>query len=214
MNNNKRSSSGGSNFVASYLNTSKTTSNAIAVILTALILLTACGEDAKPIEESNTGVNTPENLVTERESHGAANDDNGPQDQDVTETNQTEEANFESGQLINLESYHDQLTDGKELVLTALENNLVSLVEHNNTLYRSGFVSEKSADAMKYYYGEQYRYRFTDIESIEQNLSYGNVHITVIGQRLDTTTGTIEEVKMMYAFRQNDQGEWMIHTID
>lgn len=189
-------------------------SAAITVILTALILLTACGGDAEPNVETNTGVNTPKNHVAEGETPRAANDDIGAQEQGVTETNQADVEDFESGQLINLESYKDQLTDDKELVLTALENNLFSLVEHDNTLYRSGFVTEKLADDMRYYYGEHFKYRFTDIESIEQNLSWGNVHITVMGQRLDTTTKTIQDVKMMYAFRKNDEGEWMIHTID
>ncbi|MDQ0061707.1 hypothetical protein [Paenibacillus harenae] len=189
-------------------------STAITVLLTALILLTACGGDAEPKAETDTEVTTPESHVAEVETPGAENGDNGLKDQDVTETNQPDVDNFESAQLINLESYKDQFTDGKELVLTALENNLVSLVEHNDTLYRSGFVNEKLADDMKDYYGEQFKYRFIDIESIEQNLSWGNVHITVLGQRLDTTTKTISEVKMMYAFRENDEGEWMIHTID
>ncbi|MDQ0113331.1 hypothetical protein [Paenibacillus harenae] len=187
---------------------------AITVLLTALVLLTACRGEADPKAETNTEVTTPENHIAEVETPGAENGDNGLKDQDVTETNQPDADNFESAQLINLESYKDQFTDGKELVLTALENNLFSLVEHNDTLYRSGFVNEKLADDMKYYYGEQFKYRFIDIESIEQNLSWGNVHITVLGQRLDTTTKTISEVKMMYAFRENDEGEWMIHTID
>jgi hypothetical protein len=187
-------------------------STAIAVILTALILLAACGGDSQPKEESNTGVNTPENAGSE--SPSPANDDNGMREPDVTETNQADLASFELGQFINMKSYLDKLTEDNALVLTALENNLDSLVEHNDTLYRSGFVTEKTAHAMRYYYSEQFQYRFTDIESIEPNLNHGNLHITVIGQRLDTTTGTIEDVKMMYAFRQNDQDEWMIHTID
>jgi hypothetical protein len=187
-------------------------STAIAVILTALILLTACGGDSQPIEESNTGVNTRENAGSE--SPSPANDDNGIQEPDSTETNQADVANFESGQFINMKSYLDQLTEDNALVLTALENNLDSLVEHNNTLYRSGFVNEKLADAMRYYYGEQFQYRFTDIESIEPNPRNENLHITVIGERLDTTTKTIEGVKMMYALGQNDKGEWIIHTID
>ncbi|MGM0882852.1 MAG: hypothetical protein ACQEXQ_17680 [Bacillota bacterium] len=189
-------------------------STAIAVILTVLILMTACGGDSEPKAESNTVVNNPENLVAGRESLSPSNDENGEQDQDVTEKNQTDEANFESGLFIDMKSYQDQLNEDNAMVFAALENNLVSLVEHNNTLYRSGFVNEELADAMKYYYGEQFRYRFTDIESIEQNLPYENVHVTVIGQRLDSTTGATEDMKMLYAFRQNDQREWMIHTID
>jgi hypothetical protein len=189
-------------------------STALAVILTALIVLTACGGDSLPIKVSNTGVNTSENLAAESESNSPANDDNGQQEQDITETNQPDVSNFKSGLYIDLKSYQDQLTEDDASVLTSLENNLVSLAEHNNTVYQSGFVTGRLAHAMSYYYGEQFQYRFTDIESIEPNPNNGHYHVTVIGQRLDTTTETIEDVKMMYALGQNDQQEWMIYTID
>jgi hypothetical protein len=173
-------------------------STAIAVTMTALILLTACGGEARTKEATISEIVPPDSLITERASHPQA----------------TDEIDFETGQFINLESYQDQLSAEDVFVLEVLENNLVSLVEHNNIVYRSGFVNEKLAEAMKYYYDDQLQYRFTDIESIETNLPRDNVHINVIGQRLDLTTETIEDVKMMYAFRQNDQGKWMIHTID
>ncbi|WP_419871386.1 hypothetical protein [Candidatus Pristimantibacillus sp. PTI5] len=129
-------------------------------------------------------------------------------------SNMKTSSNFKSGLTINLDSFHDQLSESNVPVLAALENNLASLVEHDNKRYRAGFVNKNLADSMEFYYSDQYQYCFTNIESIEQDLPYGNVHIRIIGQRLDVETGLIEDVKMLYAFRQNDQGEWMIHTID
>jgi len=82
-------------------------------------------------------------------------------------------------------------------------------------LFQAGFVNKKLADAMDPYYSTQFKYKFTGIESIDQHLSNEHqVNITVSGQRLDTVAGTIEDVKMLYAIRPNDQGEWVIYTID
>ncbi len=89
------------------------------------------------------------------------------------------------------------------------------MVEHDHSLFESGFVNEKLVEAMEPYYGEQYHYKFTGIESIDDNLpNEQQVNVTVIGQRLDTTSDTIEDVKMLYAIRKNDIGEWVIYTID
>lgn len=159
---------------------------ATMVMLTFLIFLTACGENAKPIEE-------PQSI----------------------ETQQPNVASFTAELSINLQSYQDQLTESDLPALEVLDSNLTALVEHDHTLFQSGFVNEKLADAMEPYYSEQYLYKFTAIESIDPNLpNEHQVNITVIGQRLDTATEIIENVKMLYAIRPNDQGEWVIYTID
>ena len=121
---------------------------------------------------------------------------------------------FESKQLIDMASYKDQLLAGEESVLHTLEANLVALVEHNKADYNSDFVSDNVKEAMKYYYGEQFHYRFTVIESIEPNHMNGNWHVTVLGQRWDTTNQIVEDVKMMYSIGRDEQGEWKIYTID
>ncbi|UOK63908.1 hypothetical protein MT997_04335 [Paenibacillus sp. OVF10] len=93
--------------------------------------------------------------------------------------------------------------------------NLKGLVEHDHNLYRSGFVTEKLADALDGYYSEEFQYHFSTIESIEKSESIKNqVHVTVLGERLESNTETIEEVKMMYAIRMNNEGMWSIYTID
>lgn len=186
-------------------------STLVSILLTAFILLTAC---AGGLHKSNTAVNTPENDVKPTVSQSPLSGNSGVKEQDITETNLEDVSNFESGMFINLKSYEDQLTEENVSALSALEKNLVALVEHNNTDYNAGLVNEKLVDAMKYYYGEQFQYRFTAIESIEPNPMNDNLHITVTGQRLDTNNQTIEDVIMMYALGQNDQGDWVIYTID
>lgn len=177
---------------------------AMMVVLISLIFLTACGGDAKPNEGPNNGTNTPINGSTIK----AENSNN-------TETKQSNEASFKAELSINLKSYQDQLTESDLPALEVLQKNLTALVEHDHTLFQSGFVNQKLADAMDSYYGKQFEYKFIDIDSIDSDLpNEHQLNITVIGQRLDTTAGTIEDVKMLYAIRPNDQGEWVIYTID
>lgn len=174
-------------------------------MLTSLILLTSCGGEPILKEESNSGAMTP--------TTNSAN--NTDKKQNNTEINQPKEASFKSELTINMKSYQDQLAESDFPALEVLEKNLTALVEHDHSLFASGFVNEKLAEAMEPYYGEQYYYKFTGIESIDDNLpNEHQVNITVIGQRLDTTSDTIEEVKMLYAIRENDIGVWVIYTID
>lgn len=166
---------------------------AMIVIVTSFIMLTACEQNTKPVENSNIGINTPQS----------------------TETKQPNEVSFTAELLINLQSYQDQFTESDLPALQVLEENLTALIEHDHKLFQSRFVNERLADALEPYYGEQFQYKFTDIESIDQDLpNEHQVNITVIGQRLDTTSDTIEDVKMLYAIRPNEQGEWLIYTID
>ncbi|WP_028562578.1 hypothetical protein [Paenibacillus pinihumi] len=132
-----------------------------------------------------------------------------------TESRPENTTNFKAELSINLESYQNQLPESDLPALDVLKNNLAALIEHDHKLYNSGFVNEDLADAMKFYYSDQFQYKFTDIESMKYDLpNEHEVHITVIGQRLDTTAGTVEDVKMFYAIQPNKQGEWFIHMID
>lgn len=116
---------------------------------------------------------------------------------------------------IDLKLAKHMLKESDRPALDILEENLIALVQHDHELYRSGFVDDQLADAMDFYYGEQFQYKFSSIESIEKNASIKNqLHITVLGERLDTTSDSVEQVRMMYAIRQSEQGEWDIYTID
>ncbi|WP_141504678.1 hypothetical protein [Paenibacillus luteus] len=187
---------------------------AASILLASFILLSACAVEGIQSNESNIGVNSSGNDLKQMESDYKKSEQKEPEEQANPKAKQEDISNFQSGMFIDLKAYEDQLMDEKASVLTALENNLVSLVDHSNTDYKSGFVSEKLADAMKYYYGDQFQYRFTEIESIEPNPKNDHLHITVLGQRLDTSLQTIEDIKMMYALGQNNQGDWVIYTID
>ncbi|WP_145053633.1 hypothetical protein [Paenibacillus xylanexedens] len=116
---------------------------------------------------------------------------------------------------IDLELAKNTLHESDRPALDILEENLIALVQHDHKLYRSGFVDDQLADALDFYYGEQFQYKFSSIESIEKHASIKNqLHITVLGERLDTTTDSVEQVRMMYAIRQSKQGDWDIYTID
>ncbi|MDR6724543.1 hypothetical protein J2W91_003011 [Paenibacillus amylolyticus] len=116
---------------------------------------------------------------------------------------------------IDLKLAKHMLKESDRPALDILQENLIALVQHDHKLYRSGFVDDQLADAMDFYYGEQFQYKFSSIESIEKHASIKNqLHITVLGERLDTTTDSVEQVRMMYAIRQSEQGDWDIYTID
>lgn len=54
------------------------------------------------------------------------------------------------------------------------------------------FANENLADAMELYYGAQFQYKFTGIESIDQNSpNEHQVNITVLGQRLDSASNNL-----------------------
>lgn len=158
------------------------------VVLTTFILLAACGGNVNQTEETNI--------------------------QATNSAPSSVEADFKSEILIHFTSYHDQVNESELPVLKTLETNLIALVEHDHTLFKSGFVNEDLANSMDYYYGEQFLYRFTDIDSMEHITAYKQWNITVVGQRMDTTSQAVEDIKMLYAIRQNELGEWVIYTID
>lgn len=169
-----------------------------------LILLTACSNDSLPKDEPSISESEPN---TE-----AALDITKTQDAVMKSSSNMD---FEAGLTIDLESAKDLLKENAHPALGVLEKNLTALVEHDHKMYRSGFVNGRLADAMEFYYGEHFQYKFSSIESIEESTSIRNqVHITVLGERLDTTTGSVEKIKWMYAIRQNAQRDWDIYTID
>lgn len=169
----------------------------LIVAAAVVTVLTACGGKSDSIK-STTPTDTNSDVIENGNSEDSESREPA--------------VDFNAGLFINFSEYEDQVDDVS--LLTAFEANLISLVEHNEELYRTGFVDEQLTENMEYYISNEFHYQFNSIESIEQNLPHGNVHITVIGKRLDTSNSTIEDVKMMYAFRLNDQRKWVIHTID
>ena len=173
---------------------------AMMTLLTFLIYLSACGVDT-PIKDEITATLNPI----------MATNTTNPQDT----VDKPSDTSFKAELLIDLKSFKDQFTENELPALELLKKNLTALVQHDHKLYQSGFVNEELADAMKYYYDEQFLYKFTDIESIEKNVNMRNeIHFTVLGERQDASTGTVEDVKMMYAIVKKDQEDWSIHMID
>jgi len=176
---------------------------AMMTLLTFLIYLAACGVDTPPRDEQITATNTP-SPITATDATKPQNTEDKPSD-----------TSFKAELLIDLKSFEEQFAENELPALEILENNLTALVQHDHKLYQSGFVNEELADAMKFYYDEQLLYKFTDIESIEKNVNNRNqIHFTVLGERQDATTGTVEEVRMMYSIRKKDQEDWSIYMID
>lgn len=176
----------------------------ITLLSIFLIFLTACSNDSLPKDEPSISESEP--------NPDAASDITKTQD---AVTKSSSAIDFEAGLTIDLESAKDLLKENERPALSVLEENLTALVQHDHKMYRSGFVDDRLADAMEFYYGKQFQYKFSSIESIEESKSIRNqVHITVLGERLDTTTGSVEEVKLMYAIRQNAYHGWDIYTID
>lgn len=169
-----------------------------------LIFLTACSNDSLLKDKPS---------ISESElKYDAASDITIMQD---TVTKPSSNIDFEAGLTIDLESAKDLLNENERPALSLLEKNLTALVQHDHNMYRSGFVNDRLADAMEFYYGKQFQYTFSSIESIEESTSVRNqVHVTVLGERLDTATDSVEKVKLMYAIRQNAQQDWDIYTID
>ncbi|MDQ0720064.1 hypothetical protein QF049_001325 [Paenibacillus sp. W4I10] len=177
---------------------------AMTTLLASLIFLTACCGESLPKDEPSTSTNTP--------TQKAAPVTTKSQDKSAKSSPNT---SFKAELAIDIESAKDSLKENERPALDVLEKNLTALVQHDHKLYRSGFVDDQLADAMDFYYGEQFQYTFSSIESIEKNASITKqVHITVLGERLDTANHSVEKVKMMYAIRQNEQGDWDIYTID
>lgn len=173
---------------------------ALTALLTSFILLSSCGDTTSPTEEPTNTTNTTQNSVP---------------DTSISSEAETESStNFKSGIDIDFKEAESSLTEDELPLLDVLKLNLKGLVEHDQSLYRSGFVTEKLADAMEGYYSEEFQYKFLTIESIEKFKSKNQVHVFVLGERLDSSTDTIEEVKMMYAIRMNKEGMWSIYTID
>lgn len=177
---------------------------AMMTLLTFLVYLAACGVDTPPKGEQMTATNTPSPIT--------ATDATKPQDTE----DKPSDTSFKAELLIDLKSLEDQFTENELPALEILENNLTALVQHDQKLYQSGFANEELAEAMKFYYDEQLLYKFTDIEYIEKNVNNRDaIHIIVLGERQDATTGTVEEIKMFYSIiRKKDQEDWFIDMID
>lgn len=178
---------------------------ATAILLTAMIFLAACGEREAPKDELNPADNTS----THNTDTDASNEN------DSEKQRQPKESDFKVELAFDVKSVEDQLTEDERPLLDVLEKNLTGLVKHDQDAFKAGFADEELADTLSFYYGENLLYKFTGIEEVTHHTTQKNqIHIFVTGERLDTTTGNVEDVKLMYAIRKNDQGLWAIYIID
>lgn len=181
---------------------SKTLATTVFVI--SLIFLTACGGETRLEHEIGTTTSTPS-----RPAAAVTTQAKDP------EPDPPKETDFKAGLAFDPISFEDRLPEDERPALVVLEKHLTALVKHDYKAFKAGFVDEKLADTLGFYYGDPLQYRFTGIEELESFASPTNqVHIYVLGERLDTETDTVERVKLMYAIRQSDTGEWSISTID
>nr|WP_154894115.1 hypothetical protein [Paenibacillus xylanexedens] len=127
----------------------------VITFLSILIFLTACSNDSLPKDEPSISEIEP--------NHDAATDITITQD---AVTKSSSNIDFEAGLTIDLESAKDLLKKNERPALSVLEKNLTALVQHDHKMYRSGFVDDRLADAMEFYYGEHFQYKFSSIESI------------------------------------------------
>ncbi len=168
----------------------------LIVMITVLLLMGACGNDAP---EAGKIQNSEEPVYK----------------QNTEADGQQQPTAFQAGLDFDPKSYADQVAENEQTVLEVLEKHLTALVEHDYEAFKAGFGEEKMADILGFYYGDNLQYRFTGIDSIETfKGSYHQYQIYVLGEQLDSNTGDIKEVKLMYAIRQSKQGDWSIYTID
>lgn len=181
--------------------------NKLATTLSLLfmIFLAACGENTTPEAKFNTANHTPTHTTTIE----------NPSQNDTDNQQAPNKSDFKAKLAFDVNAIKDQLAEDEYPILEILEKNLLGLVNHNYEDFKSGFVEGKLAEILGFYYGENLLYQFTGIEEITHHSTPKNqLHIFVLGQCLDTNTGSIEDVKLMYAIGKNDQGAWVIHTID
>ncbi|OWA35405.1 hypothetical protein B9G55_12220 [Saccharibacillus sp. O16] len=122
---------------------------------------------------------------------------------------------FKPANTIDFQSLESKSNPQEQQAFEVLKNNLNALVKHDRNLFESGMATEKLAEDMKDYLDHKWLYKFTKIESVEKNQDIKNqFQITVIGERLDTSIKNLENLRLMYAIRYDDQGHWKIYTID
>ncbi|GEM_PF-1195121 len=214
---------------------------AISLLLSSFIVLSACGVDAKPpIQAEPTASNhnaandpagaatsaanntsTPADNSTLTPSNSNSTSDGGnasshpAQSEEPKASSTTDPLSFKAKLDVDFTSIESELTENEIPALEVLKNNLNALVNHDHAAFKAGFVTEKLAEDLDFYYGDHFQYSFTELELFERHTYIENqVHFTIVGEKLNTDTNTIEAEKLMYAIRQDDQGNWTIYTID
>ncbi|MHA7967287.1 hypothetical protein ACX93W_24505 [Paenibacillus sp. CAU 1782] len=189
-----------------------------SILLASFIFLSACGLNATPPVKADAAARNPDTADGSfSQTTPTSNASTVPAQSEKSEADSVEpdHQSFVAELAFDLNSIEDQLTENERPALEVLQNNLNALVNHDHAAFKSGFVSEELAEALDFYYGDHLQYRFTELEQFERHSYIENqVHFTIAGERLDTTTDTIEQERLMYAIRQDDQGKWTIYTID
>lgn len=169
------------------------------ILLVALVVvLTACGNNTTDIPNSKIEDNQNTLEVQSRV-------------QITPETPEVTTEPFKEGIFIDFVKYKEEFKE--EQILEVIKSNLESLITDNQEQFRESFLTEKNADPNMFWFDSPDKFQLIEIESIEHYPEKGNIHIYVIGSS-QSSDGTISPLKMMYAFRKSDEGQWKIYTID
>lgn len=176
---------------------------ALSLLLSSFIVLSACGVEAKPPIEAEPAAS----------DHNAANDP--AQSEEPKASPASDPVNFKAKLDVDFTSVESELTEKELPALKVLKTNLNALVNHDHDAFKAGFVTEKLAEDLDFYYGDNFQYSFTELELFERHTYIENqVHFTITGEKLNTDTNEIQAEKLMYAIRQNEQGVWAIYNLD
>jgi hypothetical protein len=149
-----------------------------------LVLVTACG--------NNINTNAPDLLDTQV-------------DNQIQSSAEASIEDFVAGVFIQFDQYQEEVKE--DHILDNLKSNLETFIDHDEKQYRSIFDSEQTADENMFLFDMTYQYAFNEIEYV--NKPYPDtIHISIVGFRLERSSKVQEVVRMLYAFRQLESGEW------
>lgn len=173
-------------------------SKALILLAAMVVVLTACGNQTadvpNPTIESNQ--RTPDIQNTDQVTPDTPDDSAQP---------------FKEGIFVDLTKYKEEVKE--EEILEVIKSNLESLITDDQQQYRESFLTDKNADPNMFWFDSTDKYQFNEIESIEHYPDQGSIHVYVLGNS-QSSDGTINAIKMMYAFKKSDEGQWKIYTID
>ncbi|MFC7679945.1 hypothetical protein [Paenibacillus sp. GCM10028914] len=168
------------------------------IMVVMVVVLAACGNNTADVTNS-----TIEDKQSELEVES--------RDTTTPETVEVFTEPFKEGIFVDFAKYKEAVKE--EQILEVLKSNFESLITDNEEQFRNSFLTEKNADPNMFWFESPDQFQFIEIESIEHYPEKGNIHIYVIGNS-QPPDGTISPMKMMYAFRKSDAGQWKIYTID
>jgi hypothetical protein len=170
----------------------------LILLVAMVVVLTACGNNTT--DRSNSKIDDNQNTLEVQSTVQVA-----------LETPEVSIEPFIEGDFIDFVKYKEEVKE--EQILEVIKSNLESLMTDNQEQFRESFLTEKNADPNMFWFDNSDKFQLNEIESIEHYPEKGNIHIYVIGSS-QSSDGTISALKMMYAFKKSDEGQWKIYTID